>query len=46
LHVPPGAYALELLADGRHVHSMLVQSKTVTAAAGRTATADFRFDVP
>jgi hypothetical protein len=46
LLVPPGQYAVELLADGSRIHDSLVQTVGVTARAGSTAKVIFVFDVP
>jgi hypothetical protein len=46
LRVPPGQYAVELLADGARIHDRVMQTKGATAHAGRTTTVVFLFNVP
>jgi hypothetical protein len=42
----PGRYTIELLGDGKQVHGRVMQRRTVTAKAGRTAVVRFVFPVP
>lgn len=44
--LPPGRYTIQLLGDGRKVHGRVMQSKKVTARAGRAAHVHFVFSVP
>ncbi len=44
--VPPGRYRVSLLGDGSRVHGKVLQTKAVTARAGRTATVRFLIAVP
>jgi hypothetical protein len=46
LHVRPGDYAVELLADGTRVHDRLLQTTGATARSRDTTTINFHFDVP
>jgi hypothetical protein len=46
LHVVPGRYVVELLADGKHVHDRLMQARGATARPGKTTRVVFSFDVP
>ncbi len=46
LLLPPGNYAIELLADGKRVHDRLLQIQGATARPRHVATVLFRFDVP
>jgi hypothetical protein len=46
LHVAPGRYVVELLADGKHVHGRLMQARGATVRAGKTTRVVFSFDVP
>jgi hypothetical protein len=45
LRVPPGQYAVELLADGARIHDRVMQTKGATAHAGHTTTVVFLFNV-
>jgi hypothetical protein len=45
VRVPPGQYAVELLADGARIHDRMMQTKGATAHAGHTATVVFQFNV-
>jgi hypothetical protein len=46
LHLTPGLYTIQLLGDGKRVHGRVMQSRKVTARAGRTAAVRFFFSVP
>ena len=46
LRVPPGQYAVELLADGARIHGRVMQTKGATARAGHTTTVVFLFNIP
>jgi hypothetical protein len=46
LNVSPGDHTIELLADGKHVHGQVPQTKHVQARAGHTSAVVFLFNVP
>ena len=46
LRVPPGQYAVELLADGPRIHDRVMETKGATARAGHTTTVVFPFNIP
>jgi hypothetical protein len=46
LHVAPGQYAVELLADGPRIHDRVLGTEGVTARAAATSTAIFQFAIP
>ena len=46
VRLTPGTYTVELLADGKRVHRRVMQRKTITARAHRTAVVQFFFAVP
>jgi hypothetical protein len=46
LHLAPGRYTIELLADGTRLHGQVMQRKTVLARARRTIIMRFFFAVP
>ena len=46
LHVRPGRYAVELLADGPRIHDRVMQIQGATARAGHTTAVVFTFDIP
>ena len=46
LTLAPGQNTLELLADGKHVHGLVIQRKLVRLRAHHATHVQFRFDVP
>lgn len=46
LLVPPGQYAVELLADGPRIHDQLMQTQGATARARHSTKVVFTFDIP